>query len=130
MPDYVRFNPVNGYIIQHWISVDSSIVENEVNVIQIDRNVYQSLTKYHKVDNGMVREMTQTEKDTLLAEEAQAIIDAENARIVSLDDGIEGLPIMTLTKIDNAINNIGNLNDAKVFLKKLCRYIIKFIARQ
>ena len=75
--------------------------------------------------------MTIDEQNALIAEETQAQIDAENSRIQSLDNLLQtDLSGLTLTRIDTVINNIGNLTDAKAFLKKLCRYIIKFIARQ
>lgn len=84
--------------------------------------------KYLKVDSGQVVEMNQPEKNAIDAAEAQAAVDAENARITSLDDKMDiDLSGMTLTKADNAIDNMGSLADAKTFLKKLCRYIIKFV---
>lgn len=128
MPDYIQSNPVNNRIINRWMSVDPSIVEGLENILLITREEYHSLTKFYLVDNGVLREMNQEEKDALLAEEAQAIIDAENARILNLDDKIDGINGITLVKIDTKIDEIGSLADAKVFLKKLCRYIIKFIA--
>jgi hypothetical protein len=126
LPDYIQH--LNGKIINKWISIDPSIVESLPNIIQVERSIAESITKFHIVDTGVVRVMTQVEKDALLAEETQTVINAENQRILDLDLKIDNLPTMTLTRVDTAINNIGNLNDAKVFLKKLCRYIIKHIA--
>lgn len=129
MPEYITYNPVNGRIVDKFYSVDPSVVEGRENLLEVPRNIFNELTRFHIVDNGVIRLMTQLEKDTLLAEEALALIEAENARILGLDDKIQvGLDGITITKIDTAIDNIGNLNDAKVFLKKLCRYIIKHIA--
>ncbi len=81
------------------------------------------------VDNGEVRIMTQAEQDALIAEEEQAIIDAENARIAGLNENINGADNLTIDTIDTKINAIGNLADAKTFLKKLCRFIIKYVAK-
>lgn len=130
MPDYVTYN-LKGYIVDKFISVDPSVVEGRTNLLEITRDEINSLTKFHIVKDGVLRLMVSSEKDTLIAEETQAIIDQENARIMNLDALVEHIDLsgLTLTKVDIAINNIGNLNDAKAFLKKLCRYIIKFIAR-
>lgn len=128
MPDYIKYNPLNNRIIQKWISVDPSVVENETNILQVTRDVIESITKYHIVDGGTVREMTQAEKDALDAEEAQAVIDAESARILDLDNKIELVNGTTLAKIDTRIDAIANLADAKTFLKRMCRYIIKYVA--
>ena len=128
MPEYIQYD-ILGKIINKWYSVDPSIVEGRENLLEIPRDLFNSLTKFHKVDNGIIRIMTIDEQNTLIAEENQVIIEAENKRIIDLDSLLQtDLSGLTLTKIDNVINNIGNLNDAKAFLKKLCRYIIKFIA--
>lgn len=128
MPEYVQYSQ-DGKITNKWYSVPPSVIAGLSNILEIPRDIFNSLTKYHKVDAGVVREMTQAEKDTLDAAEAQAVIDAENARVLDLDNKIDNLGIMILTKIDNKIDAIGSLADAKAFLKKLCRYIIKFTAR-
>jgi hypothetical protein len=87
------------------------------------------LQKFWTVDAGVVREMTQQEKDVVLQAEADAAAVIEDQRIASLDDKIDvNFSSITLTKIDAKIDNIGSLSDAKSFLKKLCRYIIKFTA--
>jgi hypothetical protein len=129
MPDYVIYLE-NGTIVSKLQSVDPSQIKGEERCLQVDREVLQSITKYHLVDSGAVREMTQVEKDALDLAEQQAQEQVENNRVIGLDNEIENgiLQGMTLAKIDTAINNIGSLADAKVFLKKMCRYIIKFIA--
>jgi hypothetical protein len=131
MPEYIQYD-AQGKIIQKWYSADPSIVVGLSNILEIPRDLFNSLTKYYKVDNGIVREMTQTEKDAFDQEELQAQIEAENKRILDLESKIQDTALsgITLSKIDNAIDNIGSLADAKVFLKKLCRYIIKFIVRR
>ena len=129
MPDFLRFNPLNGRIVDRFISVDPSKVKGIDNLIQVSRDIVESITRFHKVDGGKVRFMTEAEKLALIAEEERAVIDAENTRILSLDNKIDEIGTMTLFKIDGKIDAIGNLQDAKLFLKKLCRYIVKFTAR-
>jgi len=127
MPEFIRFND-KKLIVQKWYSVDPSVVEGIANVIKVDRETFKRITKYWVVDNGIPREMTQDEKDQLDAWEQQQSEQAETDRINALDDKIENLPSITLTKVDTAIDNIGSLSDAQLFLKKLCRFIIKYIA--
>lgn len=74
MPEYLQHNPsstpVPGIIIRKWYSVDPSEVEGIPNVLQVARDVFRALTKFHIVENDAVREMMQPEKDALLAAEA------------------------------------------------------------
>lgn len=128
MPDYIQHN-AQGLITKRWRSVSPDVVSGLQNIAEISRSELESITEYHVYDNG-IREMTQQEKDDYDAWKAQQAADIENARIAGLDDLIEdsGLASITLTKVDTVINNIGDLADAKTFLKKLCRFIIKFIA--
>ena len=72
MPEYVQTD-ANGRIINKWYSVDRSVVLGLPDIYEIPRDTFNSLTKFHIVDNGRIREMTQAEKDALLAEEAQEI---------------------------------------------------------
>lgn len=83
--------------------------------------------KYLKVVNGAIEEMSQQEKSVVDAAEAQAVADAETARLSLLDTKISDSKVadFTMTKVDTAIDNIANLADAKIFLKRLCRYIAK-----
>jgi len=128
LPEYIQYSNETNRIIQKWYSVDPSAVEGLPNIVKVPRDIFNSLTKYYIVDNGEVREMTQIEKDALDLEETQAQEQAELDRITSLADKIDiDLSGLTLTKVDTAIDNIGDLAGAKTFLKKLCRYIIKFI---
>uniref|UniRef100_A0A6M3J0W4 Uncharacterized protein n=1 Tax=viral metagenome TaxID=1070528 RepID=A0A6M3J0W4_9ZZZZ len=131
MPEFIQHN-LQGLIINKWYSVDAFVVNGLENIIQVDRATFNALTKYHIVDSGQVRLMTQVEKDQLDAWEAQKAEQAETDRMNALDDLIESSQLsgLTLARADTAIDNIGDLADAKVFLKKLCRFIIKFISRQ
>ncbi len=81
------------------------------------------------MDNGVLRQMTQVEKDALIAEEEQARINHENARILDIDDKVSlaRTTDFPMEKVDNAIDAISNLSEAKLFLKRLCRYVAKNI---
>ena len=129
MPEYVQHN-AQGIITNKWYSVDSSVVSGLQNIIKVDRNIFNQLTEYWIVDSGSVREMTQQEKDQWDAYKQQQAEQAETDRLNALDGLIESgvLQGIALAKVDNAIDNIGSLNDAKAFLKKLCRFVLKFIA--
>ena len=126
MPDYIKYNPLSGRILNKWLSVDPSVVAGESDILEIPRSVFESLTKYRKVDNGQVVEMTAAEKSALDLEEAQERQAERQAEIDVIDDRFTAVQTISLTKVENAIDNIGNLNDAKVFLKRLCRYIATF----
>ena len=77
-----------------------------------------------KVVGGVLTDMTQADIDGVAAAKAQAQADATTARLLALDDDVVKARSITLTKADNAIDNIGSLDDAKVFLKKLVRYVV------
>ena len=128
MPDYIQYSDLTGRITNKYISADPSIVSGLPNIIEVSRVLAESINKYYIVDNGAVREMTQIEKDTLLAEEQQAIINAENTRISALDTKISSITLsdLTLTKIDAKIDSISNLSQAKTFFKLLVRYLVKY----
>jgi len=83
--------------------------------------------RYLKISGTSVVEMTQSEKDAVDQAIADAQKQAETDRINKLEDKLQAIQTgdFPLTKIDNAIDNIQDLNDAKAFLKKLVRGIIK-----
>ena len=91
------------------------------------RDVFNALTRFHKVDNGAVRLMTQAESDLFITEELQASASAETARLADMDTRITNVKIadFPMAKIDAMIDAIANLNDAKQFLKRMCRYVAK-----
>lgn len=77
------------------------------------------------VTGNRIVDMTQAEKDAIAQAEADALAQAESARLLALDDSITNVDVTgtKLQKIETAIDNIGSLNDAKKFLKRLVRYI-------
>ena len=99
MPDYIKYN-AQGLIVQRWRSVDPNVVENETNILLIDRATYESLTKYHIVDSGQVREMTQAEKDALDQAEADAREQEELDRIDKLECKVEAVIIALVKRIN------------------------------
>ena len=103
------------------------VCRTRIDALSVDEVTYQSATKRtHKVVGGVVVAKTQIEINAYDAAIQAAADAAELARIAALDDKISATQISdaVLTKADNAIDNIGDLSDAKVFLKKLCRYIV------
>jgi len=104
----------------------------DVNCIQATHQEYDDARlQYKKLDKTVITgnrivDWTQQEIDDYEQAIADAIVQAELDRINDLDDEVSkvNLTDITITKVDTAIDNIGSLADAKVFLKKLCRYII------
>lgn len=82
--------------------------------------------KYWVEDSGAIREMDTAEKDAIDAAE-QAVLDAaEAARVTAFDDSLNlaSENDAVLAKVDIKINAISSLADAKVFLKKLARWLL------
>lgn len=127
MPDYISYNLITGKIIDKFYSVDPKVVEGRNDILELPRDEFNALTIFHKVDFGVVRLMTQAEKDAMIAAEAQARITEEAARLVSMDTSIGSVKIVDfpMVKVDGVIDAIANLADAKLFLKRLCRYVAK-----
>ena len=94
-------------------------------------NLFHSVNKkFLKISSNTVIEMSQAEKDALIASEAQAQADEETAGLATRDDNlVKDRSNINLPKAFNAIDNIGSLADAKVFLKKLVRYLADTRAR-
>ena len=82
-----------------------------------------------KVDDSLsigdrVVDMTQVEVNTKQQAKEDAYEQSRLSIYSSKDDDIaKDRSNISLPKVDKAIDNIGDLNDAKVFLKKLARYI-------
>lgn len=84
----------------------------------------KSKNKFVKFENNDVVDMTQSEKDAIILAETNAQEQAKVQRLQVLDNAIDATDMsIILSKADNAINNIGNLADAKAFLRKLVRVI-------
>ena len=77
------------------------------------------------ITGSRIVDMTQAEKDAILQTEADAKGQAEAAQLTLIDNTIIDVDMVgvKLQKVETAIDNIGTLNDAKKFLKRLVRYI-------
>jgi hypothetical protein len=92
-----------------------------------ERTAFDQFTKidFNVISGSRVISMTQQEQDDITDAEVAAVIQKAADRLTKIDDNIAiNRSSMVLTKADNAIDNIGSLADAKVFLKKLVRYIV------
>ena len=79
-----------------------------------------------KIEAGQLIALTQQEIDDAIAIKIALVEQAEIDRLKAIDDSMDSIDMseVKLLKVEKAIDNIGNLADAKAFLKKLCRYII------
>lgn len=85
-----------------------------------NKKLDKSIVTGSRVVDMTAQEITDREQAILNAQSAAKI-----ARLQAIDDKIAATDLsIVLTKADTAIDNIGNLNDAKVFLKKLVRYVV------
>jgi len=85
---------------------------------------------YKKLDKSIVTgnrvvDMTQAEIDAIVLAQATAQAQAEAAQLLVVDDLVTNTDMtgIKLQKVETAIDNIGNLNDAKKFLKRIVRFI-------
>ena len=115
MPEYLRYND-KGEIIKKYYSVDPSVVKGLSNIVEIPRDVFKSITKFHKVVDGKVVEMTDEEKDLLIAKEQQAEREREIASVENLEITVRDLAkalvmlgIVDKDKLKNAILQIRGL---------------------
>jgi hypothetical protein len=91
--DYVVYDG-NGYITQRYRSVDGNHPVNQLpNHLMISRDEFNSLTRWHKVENGQVVSMSQVEIDTILQAEADARAQAEEQAIQNYQ--ISNLELLT-----------------------------------
>jgi len=123
MANILIYDEVTKQAKEYLISVNTPDYSSRSDVL-VHPDMPNAPLKYIKVENGLAVEMTQAEKDAIDLAEQQAKDAAETARVANLDTEVTKLRTITVPKIDNAIDNIGSLQDAKVFLKKLCRYIV------
>ena len=99
MADYIRFNQ-DGIIIHKYESVDGADIKDNPDILKVDRETFNSLTKYHIVDHGVLRLMTQAEKDALDLEEA----DIQHQSLLDRIDKYEITNLDLLTALVKVIN--------------------------
>jgi len=104
MADYIIFDG-NGTITKKYISVDGADIKDRPDCLKVDRVVITSLTKFHKVENGEVVEMTQVEKDNLLQAEADAQIQTENEAIENFEIKLKVVLTALIKRINVRIPN-------------------------
>ena len=113
----------NGLITQTYTSIDGSTL-SKTDCMSVENMDVHKITRWQKVVNRQIVDMSQTEIDAILLSEQQAEeqakIDALNAEDTKM---IEDLSSVNLDKVDVVIDNISNLAGAKTFLKKLVRYL-------
>lgn len=80
-------------------------------------------SRFLKVDGDDLLLMTRAEMDAIIAQDAINAKNAELARLAAVDTDIASIKTISIPKVEAAIDSISNLNDAKVFLKRLCRYL-------
>lgn len=138
MSSAVVFDISTGDIRNFYQSIDPSLFLSRVDVAvysdrtaQLESDVISLFSrlpiKYLKCVSGVVSEKTQAEKDATDAAILAEKNSAKRSRLDFLDDVAAGTQVsdFSLAKIDAAIDSISNLNEAKVFFKRLVRFIIK-----
>jgi len=99
MADYIRFDG-NGIITKKYQSVDGADIKDLPDILLVDRATLDLITKFHKVDNGQVVEMSQAEQDAIL----QAEVDAEKQMLLDRIDKYEISNLDLLTALVKRIN--------------------------
>lgn len=79
--------------------------------------------RFLKVEGEALLPMTQAEIDAIKAQDVLDSQNAELARLSALDNDLASAKTISLPKIEAEIDKISSLSDAKVFLKRLCRYL-------
>jgi len=98
MADYIRFDG-NGIITKKYQSVDGADIKDLPDILLVDRATLDLITKFHKVENGQVVEMSQAEKDAVLQAEA-------NAKRQALLDRIDKYEISNLDLLTALVKRI------------------------
>jgi len=103
MPEYLRYND-KGEIIKKYYSVDPSVVKG-LKVIEVPRDVFKNVTKFHKIVDGKVVEMTDEEKAEVIAKEEEQRKKAEAQRIENLEVSVKDIIIALIKRINVRIPN-------------------------
>ena len=107
MPNYVFYDE-NGIIYKKKQSISSHLIEEGLiegyeRTVKVDN--LNAITKFHKVENGVVRLMTQAEKNTLLQAEEDARILAENTAIENFEIKLKEVLTALIKRINVRIPN-------------------------
>ena len=87
--DYICYDK-DGVIVSKAYSVGKSHSQR-TDCVRLDREVIKSLTKYHKYIDGKIVELSQLEKDAIIAKELKEQEDLEKASIDILNISVEQL---------------------------------------
>ena len=130
MPDFVTYNSTTKRILEYFRSVDTNYLNRlslTTPTLEVTRETLDAVerSRFYLVENNRVRPMTQLEIDALLAEERAATVAEENALLAQIDDDIFALADFPMAKTDLLIDGIKDLEGAKLFLKRLVKYVAK-----
>lgn len=118
-------NTVTNRVVQK-VKSQGKVYSTRVDCLRINREQFNTITNRHKVIGENVVSMTQDENDLLDSIIADAHATTETFRVASFDNSlsIANVNDAILPKVDQAIDGISSLSDAKTFLKKLARYLL------
>ncbi len=102
MPEFIQTDE-NGKIIKKWYSVDPLVIKGLPNIIEVRRDVFKAITKFHKVVGGQVVEMTDDEKAEVIAEEKAQRNKEEIQRIENLEVSVKDVIIALIKRINARI---------------------------
>lgn len=83
MADYIRFDK-DGKITNKYPSVDGSDLTGD-DIMKVDRETLDSITRYHKVKDKKIIRITKEEEDALVLAETDTIRQKEIDRIDNLE---------------------------------------------
>ena len=120
----------NGLSKQGSSPIQGCLYFSDYNITEYDRvKALWSSTRrdFLKIENGIVVEKTQAEKDAILQAEADAQAAAETQRQLDFDSALYNSSVSdaVMDNVDARIDAIASYSDLKAFLKKMARYIYK-----
>ena len=140
--DYACYDTTSNIINEKYLSVDGAVMGIQMpnngemlrtncllisrnKILTLDSNTYKYDASIVGTNDQKIRLLNQTEKDAIILAQQQALDQYEASRVTNLDNIISNIDMsgIQLQKVEQAIDNIGSLADAKIFLKKLVRYI-------
>ena len=99
-------------------------------LINADLSGVSGVPRAHwKYSAGSIVEMSQPEKDNITSVANATAAAADAAAVALVDNTLASAQISdyTLTKIDQSIDNIDSLEEAKTWLKKQARYLVRML---
>src|SRR3990167_7064527 len=140
--DYACYDPDSNIINEKYLSVDGAVMGIQLpnngemirtncliisrnKILTLDNDTYKYDASIVGTNDQKIRLLNQEEKDAIILAQQQALDQYEASRVTNLDNVISNIDMtgIKLQKVEQAIDNIGSLAEAKIFLKKLVRYI-------